>query len=680
MADMSGKSIERYQILEQLGEGGMAVVYKAYDTRLEREVAIKVIRREAFASGQMDRILIRFEREAKTLAKLMHPNIVKLLDYGNQEGTPYLVLEYIPSGTLKEYLNRRSEKSLPWREAARLLLPVSRALHAAHQQGIIHRDVKPSNILITKSGEPMLTDFGIAKLLDAEETHTLTGTGVGIGTPEYMSPEQGTGEELDARADVYSLGIVLYELVTGQKPFTANTPMAIIIKHVNDPLPRPTRFIPDLPKKVEQVLLKALAKKPDDRYPDMAAFTRALEALDGNTSEDAVTLDQSLAEEITYDALPPTEVERPASGSGKGSDRGDRLLKWLPAIIVIACLCTVLAAGAGYTIYKTATQPTPTKQGGPSLTPSLPSNGGPSSNQLTPSISPTMGLTPSLTMEISLTPSLTALPGGGDMLISPIDGMGLLYVPAGEFQMGATTSDPNAGSYEMPVHTVNLSAFRIDRTEVTNAMFANFIQATGTLTDAERFGTGTVLDFDQAGNPWVNDMPGVNWRHPHSPADDITGLDSRPVVQVSWNDASAYCQWAGRRLPTEAEWEKAARGTDGRLYPWGNEAPGATLLNFDRQVGSLTNAGSYPSGASSYGALDMLGNAYEWVADWYDPGYYGRSPSNDPQGPTSGSTRIIRGGAWNYGLNWTRSTSRSKLAPDYRVETLGFRCASNTTP
>jgi len=235
MTDLIGKSIERYHILEQLGEGGMAVVYKAYDTRLEREVAVKVIRRDAFPAQHNERIFKRFEREARALARLSHPNIVKVLDYGTHDGSPFLVLEYLPGGTLKHRLG----KPIPWQEAAALLIPVARALHYAHENKIVHRDVKPSNILINQSGEPMLTDFGIAKLLESDEGQTLTtGTGVGVGTPEYMSPEQGLGQEVDARADIYSLGIIFYEMVTGRKPFRADTPMAVVVKHINEPLPR----------------------------------------------------------------------------------------------------------------------------------------------------------------------------------------------------------------------------------------------------------------------------------------------------------------------------------------------------------------------------------------------------------------------------------------------------------
>jgi len=275
MPNLTNQSIGRYHILEQLGQGGMATVYKAYDTRLEREVAVKVIRKEAFPPEQLERIFKRFEREAKVLAHMVHPNIVKVYDTGEYSGSPFLVMEYLPGKTLKDYINQ----PLDFRQAARLLAPIAQALHYAHQRGILHRDVKPSNILLMEDKTPILTDFGIAKLLEDTESHTLTGTGVGIGTPEYMAPEQGLGSQIDGRADVYSLGVVFYELLTGKKPFQAETPLAVLFKQMNDPLPRLKQFIPDLPDDVERVIFKALAKKPEDRYETMAVFAAALEGL-----------------------------------------------------------------------------------------------------------------------------------------------------------------------------------------------------------------------------------------------------------------------------------------------------------------------------------------------------------------------------------------------------------------
>lgn len=272
MENLLGQSLGRYHILEQLGEGGMAIVYKAYDTRLERDVAVKVIRTEKLTLETMGRTLKRFEREAKALAKLTHPNIVAITDYGEHDEKPYLVMPYLPGGTLKQRLG----KSIPWEDSVRLLIPIARALHYAHQQGIIHRDVKPSNILITQSGEPMLTDFGVAKIILAdEETSDLTSTGMGVGTPEYMSPEQFQGQGVDARTDIYSLGVVLYEMVTGRKPYQADTPAGVLIKQATEPLPRPKRFIRDLPDPMEKILIKALAKNKEERFGNMADLISA---------------------------------------------------------------------------------------------------------------------------------------------------------------------------------------------------------------------------------------------------------------------------------------------------------------------------------------------------------------------------------------------------------------------
>ena len=284
MPNLLGQSLGRYHILDQLGEGGMATVYKAYDTRLERDVAIKIIRSDAFPPNQLERILKRFEREAKSLARLSHTNIIKVIDYGEHEGSPYLVMEYLAGGTLKQRLG----KPMPWQDAVRLILPIAEALEYAHEQKIIHRDIKPSNILLTQKGQPMLTDFGIAKILESEETFTLTGTGIGVGTPEYMAPEQWTGQAT-TQSDIYSLGVVLYEMVTGRKPYTADTPAAILLKQATEPLPRPIVFVHDLPDSIEKILLKALARNPKDRYQDVGALINGLENLLMETSKSRIT-------------------------------------------------------------------------------------------------------------------------------------------------------------------------------------------------------------------------------------------------------------------------------------------------------------------------------------------------------------------------------------------------------
>lgn len=268
-----GTDIGRYHILEQLGEGGMAVVYKAYDTQLEREVALKIL---PYSHTQNEKMKKRFNLEAKALAKLDHPNIVRVLDYGEFKEMPYLVMEYVRGGTLKAKIGQ----VMDFHEAACLLASIADALAYAHGKKILHRDVKPSNILIREDGQPLLSDFGIAKIIESEDTLDLTLPGVGIGTPEYMAPEAGLGKSLDGRADLYSLGVVFYELVTGKKPFTADTPMATIQMQINNPLPDPTRIVRDLPNKVRWFILKALAKDPANRFQSGDEFSGELTRLE----------------------------------------------------------------------------------------------------------------------------------------------------------------------------------------------------------------------------------------------------------------------------------------------------------------------------------------------------------------------------------------------------------------
>jgi serine/threonine protein kinase len=271
MPDFTGIMIGRYRLHEQLGKGGMAVIYKAFDTELERFVAIKIIRKEAFPIGFHEQLLTSFKQEARSLSSLSHPNIVNIYDYGDHQGDPFLVLEYLPKGTLAGI-----KKALPYAESFRLILPVAYALGYAHKNDFLHRDIKPSNILIGSEGQTVLSDFGISKLVGSLDRSGLTLTGALVGTPEYMSPEQGLGAVVDARSDIYALGIVLYELITGCRPFTADTPYAVVIKHVNDPLPDPRQFVPDLPLQVIHVLRRMLAKSPEVRYRSAADLIDAM--------------------------------------------------------------------------------------------------------------------------------------------------------------------------------------------------------------------------------------------------------------------------------------------------------------------------------------------------------------------------------------------------------------------
>jgi formylglycine-generating enzyme required for sulfatase activity len=265
-----------------------------------------------------------------------------------------------------------------------------------------------------------------------------------------------------------------------------------------------------------------------------------------------------------------------------------------------------------------------------------------------------------------------------------------MYVPAGEFLLGASSDDiarllllcpscdPASLRDQSPQRRIYLESYWIDRTEVTNAQFAQFVAQTGYVTTAEQMRKSYVLD-PRTGE--FRYLDGADWRHPRGPASDIRGRDQYPVTQISWDDAVAYCAWAGRRLPTEAEWEKAARGTDGRLFPWGNELPDERLLNFNVNIGDVVPVGSYPEGASPYGALDMAGSLWEWVADYYSETYYGEALDRNPTGPSTGEGHTFRGGSWaseaQTELVYVTTTFRLWNFPYIRSDVLGFRCATS---
>jgi serine/threonine protein kinase len=263
-----GQTLGRYQIIEHLGRGGMAEVYKAYQPSLDRYVAIKVM--HSFLASDKG-FLERFEREAKAIASLRHPNIVQVYDFDISDGVYYLVMEFIDGVTLKTWMEQllARKEMLSLKQALRIILAIGEALRYAHEHkdGMVHRDVKPANVMITQEGEAILTDFGIARIMSGS---TLTASGTMVGTPSYMSPEQGMGEPGDARSDIYSLGVMLYQLVTGYLPYDADTPVAVVLKHINAPLPLPSRVKPNLPDSVERVIVRAMAKDKHDRYQRVA--------------------------------------------------------------------------------------------------------------------------------------------------------------------------------------------------------------------------------------------------------------------------------------------------------------------------------------------------------------------------------------------------------------------------
>ncbi len=284
MPDLVGKTIGKYRIVARLGRGGMAEVYKAYQPGLDRYVALKVL--HSYLADDAD-FIGRFEREARAVANLRHPNIVQVFDFDVQDDMYYMAMEFVDGPTLKAELQERSRKGQNFSvmESARIMVALCDAIDYAHRHGMVHRDLKPANFILNKDGQVLVLDFGIAKIVGATQ---YTVTGAVAGTPAYMSPEQGQGQRGDARSDIYSLGVVLYEMVTGRVPFDADTPFAVIMKHISDPLPMPRSINPDLPEAVETVILKALAKNPDDRFQSALDFSNALRDAVGLSVQDTL--------------------------------------------------------------------------------------------------------------------------------------------------------------------------------------------------------------------------------------------------------------------------------------------------------------------------------------------------------------------------------------------------------
>jgi formylglycine-generating enzyme required for sulfatase activity/predicted Ser/Thr protein kinase len=609
------KKLGKYEILEEIGRGGFAVVYKARDPDLDRIVALKVLHPywtedPSFAT--------RFHQEARAAANLRHPNIVTVYETGEAEGRLYIAMEYLPGRTLQDLLKAQGTLSLE--RALPVLEQLADALDCAHGQGVVHRDVKPSNVVVEETERGMqatLMDFGLVKVMAGSAA--LTSLGTLLGSPEYMAPEQADPEraaDIGPATDHYALGIVAYQMLTGRVPFPGNTP-ATLNAHEHKSVPRPRSLCPSLPRAAERALLRMLAKSPDDRFVSANAFVAQL--------RQALLSSQR------------TRVPGWAWGAGVAG----------LFLVILAALGVALAPRLLRTISTTPEIATGQPMEVPTEMPAQTSTG-------TPTGEPTPE--PSLTSTVEPTERLTPLVH--DTWTRPVDGMMMVYVPAGEFLMGSTEGDDD----ERPVHTVTLDAFWIDQTEVTNAQYRGCVEA-GDCEPPSRRKSYTRDEY--YGN---------------------SAYDDYPVIHVNWYEARTYCEWAEAHLPTEAEWEYAARGPQGFVYPWGDDFDG-TRLNYcdancerhltdedvDDGYADTAPVGNYPSGSSWCGALDMAGNVREWVADWY--GDYTSERQVNPTGPSSGVYRGLRGGSWLDLQNYARCACRFWDHPDYWYVYAGFRCA-----
>jgi len=634
----SGQIINsRYRVINLLGQGGFGAVYYVWDINLERYLALK---ENLDNSPDTQR---QFKREAQILFDLVHPNLPKVIDYFVIQGQgQYIVMEYVDGQDLQEMLDV-SAGPLPEKQVLQWIEQVCDALSYLHSRNpqIIHRDIKPANIKITSNDKAMLVDFGIAKTYIPNLKTTVGAKAV---TPGYSPPEQYGKGTTDARSDIYALGATMYTLLTGHEP-----PESIDILSGNSPPPLPiTFFNSSVSPCVKNAIEHAMQLEYGSRPGSVAEFMASL-----------------LDKEITNNGQQVYDV---ILGKLATKQRNRRITltswEWVLSVIAFFFLITiilVLFSGLGG-IGVNEREPTNTLWG------SITSTRSPGLIQTlelyaTASLSIVDLPTPSrIVTNTFIAPSLPAR-------IEDNQNVPMALVTAGEFQMGSAKSDQHAESDEGPYRNVYLDTYYIDLYETTNAMFARFVEATGYRTDAEKENSGWIINL--LSMEW-EETEGVDWQHPNGPFSTVEVQQNHPVVQISWNDAIAFCRWRGARLPTEAEWEKAARGgLEGALYPWGNEAPDCSRANFKGCSGDTESVGSFSP--NQYGLYDMAGNVWEWAFDWYQINYNISSISN-PTGPENGSGHVLRGGSWSDIELDLRVANRGANYPDSRLAVYGFRC------
>jgi formylglycine-generating enzyme required for sulfatase activity len=602
----------RYRIEQPLGQGGFGAVYRAVDLTLKVPCALKE-NTETNPKAQR-----QFLHEASILAALRHPGLPRVTDYFTMPGQgQYLVMDLVAGEDLQTRLER-ADKGLPTSLTLEWMVQVCAALAYLHRQKppVIHRDIKPRNILITPAGQAVLVDFGVAKLYDPTVRTT---QGARAVSPGYSPPEQYGTARTDARSDIYALGATLYTLLTGEAPVES------VLRTVGTALPPPRALNPNIPPALEAVTLKAMAILPGERYATAEEFSQALRGLPATTlAAPARSANTQVAQpaggrtRVIHPAVQAPPVSAPQLRLGAPDRR-----TWLA---LAALLGIALLAGLGVTLTRKS------------------------------------GQFQAAARATQTAVELIAFPGtpceAGDPREDPF-GIPMVCVPGGEFLMGSTNSDAFAETDEFPQHPVQVDDFWIDQTEVSNAQY-RLCELAGACQPPLQ--TGSEARGSYYGDPTVNDYP---------------------VLRVTRAQAADYCAWVGKRLPSEAEWEKAARGADGRVFPWGEFYP--PPANCGGKGFDTAPVTAYTEGASPYGALNLAGNVWEWVADAYGADFYSRLLYDNPLGPLAPAgatlTGVTRGGGWNADCTSARAAARQPVTwmaespADSANAWTGFRCA-----
>ncbi|MBI4671644.1 MAG: SUMF1/EgtB/PvdO family nonheme iron enzyme [Chloroflexi bacterium] len=608
---------ERYEILAMLGQGGMGAVYRAQDMTLGRAVALKERTPDPNGSAQgMAQARAQFRREAQTLAQASHPNLPHIYDFFSVGDSEYIVMDLVEGENLHRLVQERGAQ--PEAVVLNWTRQILDALIYLHAHNIIHRDIKPHNLILTPDDRIVLVDFGLVKLFDPGQPSTLTLLR-GVGTPEYAPLEQYSREvgHTDPRTDIYALGATLYTLLAGKPPSDV---------HVRLLHPDAWRSVRDINPNVsfgaEAIIEKAMGLYPQQRYQTANDMLQAF-GFSPSRFMDAPKVEPVPLHAVAAPPSPPpppaSEPElEPVAEVGPQSDKPEPVAVQEPdddfEISRLKQTPTGLLAARGIV---RPPQPKPVEL----------------------VTEPTQILPPKRKLAVSIVRGILRMQLGLGTFVE------FVRVPAGNFLLG---SDPRADRHaqpdELPQNQVTLAEYWISKYPITVAQFTIFTDATN---------RPVPFDFPQK--------------------------SSHPIVNTSWFDALVFCRWASDvtgkevRLPTEAEWEKAARGTDGRIYPWGNDFDAHRLNSAEAKISGTTPVDGFAAGASPYGAWDMAGNVWEWVNDWYKPDYYAERVSENPQGPETGYYKALRGGAWFSDQDHVRAADRTHFNPENRYDYVGFR-------